>query len=73
MRLEVNNLERETGLYAAGYLINLMKEDYKEYPKVGEYLDNVLEDVINNLMISGLKGTRRVSKSPAVPKAGSIP
>lgn len=49
MRQEVNNAERETGLYSAGYLINQMKEEYKEYPKVGEYLDEVLEDVINNL------------------------
>ena len=56
MRLEVNKLERETGLYAAGYLINLMKEEYKEYPRVGEYLDNVLEDVINNLDDFRLEG-----------------
>ena len=63
MRLEVNNLERETGLYAAGYLINLMKEDYKEYPKVGEYLDNVLEDVINNLDDFRLEGDEEESQN----------
>jgi lon-related putative ATP-dependent protease len=49
MRKELANMERETGLYSAGYLVNQMKEEYKEYPKVGEYLDDVLEDIINNL------------------------
>ena len=49
MRLEVTKVERETGLYAAGHLINQMKEEYKEYPKVAHYLDQVLEDVIDNL------------------------
>lgn len=49
MRWELSNAERETGLYSAGYLVNQMKEEYREYPLVGEYLDNVLEDVINNL------------------------
>jgi hypothetical protein len=52
MRKEIANVERETGLYSAGYLINQLKEDYKEYPKVGDYLDNVLEDVIHNLTTS---------------------
>lgn len=49
MRQELDNVERETGLYAAGYLVNQMKEEYKEYPKVADYLDDVLEDIINNL------------------------
>lgn len=49
MRTELTELERETGLYSAGYLINQMKEEYSEYPRVGEYLEQVLEDVINNL------------------------
>lgn len=49
MRTELSGLERETGLYSAGYLINQMKEEYDEYPRVGEYLDQVLDDVIKNL------------------------
>jgi len=49
MRSELKKLEREIGLYAAGYLINLMKDKYREFPKVVNYLDQVLEDVIENL------------------------
>lgn len=49
MRKELTGLERETGLYSAGYLIKQMKEEYSEYSRVGEYLDQVLDDVINNL------------------------
>ncbi|HBT20785.1 MAG TPA: ATP-dependent protease [Peptococcaceae bacterium] len=49
MRTELKKLEQETGLYAAGYLINLMKDKYRDFPKVVNYLDQVLEDVIENL------------------------
>ncbi|NLO90026.1 MAG: AAA family ATPase [Clostridia bacterium] len=49
MRSELRELDRETGLFAAGYLVNLMKDKYKKFPKVVDYLDQVLGDVIENL------------------------
>jgi len=68
MRREVTNVERETALYAAGYLINQMKEDYKEYPKVGQYLDQVLEDVIDNLNDFRLDGDEDQPQALLVPQ-----
>jgi lon-related putative ATP-dependent protease len=45
---QIDELEKQIALFAAGPLINKLKEEYKEFPKIVEYLESVLKDVKNN-------------------------
>ncbi len=46
---EVKKLNREIALFAAGHLIDDLKEKYRDNDKLQQYLDAVLEDVIGHL------------------------
>lgn len=46
---EVKALNREIALFAAGHLIDDLKSKYKDKDKLQQYLDAVLEDVIEHL------------------------
>jgi predicted ATP-dependent protease len=45
---QIAELEKQIALFAAGPLINKLKEEYKEFPKLVEYLESVLKDVTKN-------------------------
>jgi len=46
---ELKGLTREFGLYAAGHMIDELREKYNEYPKLREYFDDLKEDVLDNI------------------------
>ncbi|MDD4346744.1 MAG: AAA family ATPase [Desulfitobacteriaceae bacterium] len=45
---QIDELEKQIALYAAGPLIDKLKEEYREFPKIVEYLESVLKDVTKN-------------------------
>lgn len=49
LREEVRKLDAKVGLFAAGNLIEEIKEKYQEYASVLEYLEAVKEDVVKNI------------------------
>lgn len=49
VREELANLDREIGLSAVGHHVEPLKEKYKEFSKVTEYLEAVKEDVLLNM------------------------
>lgn len=49
LREEIRKLDAKVGLFAAGNLIDEIKEKYQEHPTVVEYLDAVKEDVVKNI------------------------
>jgi len=46
---ELRNLNREVALFAVGYLVNDLKEKYKDFPEVVAHLDAVQNDILENL------------------------
>ncbi|RCX12740.1 lon-related putative ATP-dependent protease [Anaerobacterium chartisolvens] len=46
---KVAEWENKIALYAVGMHINDLKEKYKDYEKISEYLGNVQEDILSNL------------------------
>ncbi|MDP4181055.1 MAG: ATP-binding protein [Bacillota bacterium] len=46
---KVNEWESKIALFAVGMHINDLKEKYKDYPKIAEYMDKVQEDILNNI------------------------
>lgn len=46
---KLKQLEKKIGLFAVGHLIDDLKEKYKDYSKVQDYLEEVKEDVLENL------------------------
>lgn len=46
---KLKQLEKKIGLFAVGHLIDDLKEKYKDYSKVKDYLEEVKEDVLENL------------------------
>ncbi len=48
-RTEIKDLDRKIGLFAVGYLIDELTEDYQDQPDVIYYLNNVREDVVDHL------------------------
>jgi lon-related putative ATP-dependent protease len=49
LRERLRNLNREVGMFAAGHLIEELRNKYTEVEEVAEYLGEVQEDVIENL------------------------
>ena len=49
LRESLRTLNREVGMFAAGHLIEELRNNYTEVEEVAEYLDEVQEDVIENL------------------------
>lgn len=45
---KLQDLERQTVVFALGGMIDEMNEKYRKVPKIGIYLDAVREDVVNN-------------------------
>jgi lon-related putative ATP-dependent protease len=45
---QIVELEKQIALFAVGPLINKLKEEYKDFPKIVAYLESVLKDVTNN-------------------------
>jgi lon-related putative ATP-dependent protease len=48
-RNKVKNLNQEVVMFAAGHLIDELKNKYLPNPVIQKYLDDVLQDVLNNL------------------------
>lgn len=48
-RERIKALNREVGMYAAAHLVQAVKDEYQDVDEVAEYLDAILEDVIDNL------------------------
>ncbi|EAX48982.1 ATP-dependent protease [Thermosinus carboxydivorans Nor1] len=48
-REELKDLDAKAGLFAAGHLIDELKEKYKAYAKVVRYLEAVKQDVVKNI------------------------
>ena len=46
---EVRKMNREVALYAVGYLVNDLKEEYEEFAEVVDYLDEVQADILGNI------------------------
>jgi lon-related putative ATP-dependent protease len=49
IREKVDELNREIASLVVGGLVNELKDKYKELPEVLDFLDSVLEDVVNNV------------------------
>lgn len=49
MRDQFKDLEQRTALHAVGYLIDELREKYKEFPRIINYLKALQEDVLENL------------------------
>jgi lon-related putative ATP-dependent protease len=54
---QIAELEKQIALFAAGPLVNKLKEEYKDFPKIVEYLESVLKDVTNNHEIFKTSGS----------------
>jgi len=48
-RNKIKELNREVAIFSVGHLISSLKEKYKEFSKVVEYLTNYQEDVVDNI------------------------
>ncbi len=64
-RERVRELEKQIVLFAAGPLVERLKEKYRAYPRLVEYLDQVLEDVTTHL--DDFKGTEEKATQPPFP------
>ncbi|BBB92381.1 MAG TPA: ATP-binding protein [Methylomusa anaerophila] len=49
VREELKQLDTKVGLFAAGHLIDALKEKYKDYAAVAEYLEAIKQDVVKNI------------------------
>ena len=49
IKQKLKQLEQKVGLFAAGHLIEELKEKYQEYSKVVDYFEAVKKDVLENL------------------------
>jgi len=47
--LEIKNVNRDVALNATGHLLADLREDYKEFPEVVTYLEEVQDDMLGNL------------------------
>jgi lon-related putative ATP-dependent protease len=54
---QITELEKQITQFAAGPLITKLKEEYKDFPKIVEYLDVILKDVADNHLIFKAAGT----------------
>jgi len=48
-REEMDQLNKQVGLFAIGHVIEELKETYYEYPKAIGYIENMQEEMLNNL------------------------
>ncbi len=48
-REKVTKLDRQVALFALGHLLDALKERYREYSRVIEYLDAVQQDIVEHL------------------------
>lgn len=46
---QLEDLNRRVALFAVGHLIDDLKEKYGPFPRVGEFLDEVREDILNSI------------------------
>jgi lon-related putative ATP-dependent protease len=46
---ELKSLDAKVGLFAAGHLIDELKEKYQDHEKVVDYLDSIKRDVVKNI------------------------
>lgn len=49
VREELKDLDVKVGLFAAGHLIDEIKDKYQEYEQVAKYLEAVKQDVVKNI------------------------
>lgn len=61
LREAIRKLDAKVGLFAAGSLIEEVKEKYSEFEPVSEYLDAVKDDIVKN--INDFKGTSEEDQS----------
>ncbi|AEE95698.1 Lon protease family protein [Mahella australiensis] len=48
-REELDQLNKQVGLFAIGHVIDDLKDTYSEYPKVLKYIEDMQEEMLNNL------------------------
>lgn len=48
-REEMDQLNKQVGLFAIGHVIDELKEAYQSYPKALQYINDVQEEMLNNL------------------------
>jgi lon-related putative ATP-dependent protease len=66
----MNQLDREIGLFAVGHLLEEMRDTYKDYPKILDYLKQVQDDILDKL--EDFKG-RETVKAPIPGLEGLFP
>jgi lon-related putative ATP-dependent protease len=59
----LKKLNRDVALFAIGHMVAGLKEEYKDFPDVIPYIDNVQSDILNNLS-HFLKGTEESPQTP---------
>jgi lon-related putative ATP-dependent protease len=59
----LKKLNRDVALFAIGHMVADLKEEYKDFPDVITYIDNVQSDILNNLS-HFLKGTEESPQTP---------
>lgn len=64
-RDKIIKMDKEVALFAVGHLLERLKNKYKDYQKVTDYLNSVQEDIITHLDIFKAK-----EKKPAIPVPG---
>ncbi len=66
-RQKLAELERGVALFAVGHMINELREEYQDFPKVMTHLDAVQEHILANLgPFRG--GEEETAQAPAIPK-----
>lgn len=63
IREKMSRLDRQIALFALGDLIEDLKQKYKDFPKVTQWLDRVKEDIVNNVETFKGEGKRASSFS----------
>lgn len=48
-REEMDQLNKQVGLFAIGHVIDELKDAYQDYPKALQYINDVQEEMLNNL------------------------
>ena len=67
----LRQLNRDVALYAVGYLVNDLKEKYKLFPEVVDYLEQVQNDILEN--VSQFIGEPKAPTQMQLPFAEEVP
>ena len=60
---ELRKLNRDVAIFAIGHIVADLKEEYKEFSAVVEYVEEVQNDILNNLS-HFIKGSEEAPQSP---------